>query len=63
MLYPGCTHQNKVNQVFSIKSIKIFKDYESDNANVDDIERFEYEVNKLAYENLIDMVEISQQNI
>lgn len=49
------TGENKVNQVFSIKPSKIFKDYESDNANVDDIERFEYEVNKLAYENLIDI--------
>ena len=49
------TGENKVNQVFSIKPSKIFKDYESDNANVDDIERFEYEVNKLACENLIDI--------
>lgn len=49
------TGENKVNQVFSVKPGKIFKDYESDNANVDDIERFEYEVNKIADEDLIDI--------
>ena len=42
------TGENKVNQVFSIKPSKIFKDYESDNANVDDIERFESQLGKLA---------------